>query len=154
MINFGRLSKYILAYIILMILSAFIAIGSIIRPIDLAVYQNFHLQSFSNYGKQLNKNKYAEIQKEINSKIIFIDIPTTEDNDWLFKFRSDIASLLKIIDSKVESIKESERPSIILDIAFRSDTTGLAQLESALFPLLIEKKMNVYAAYLMPENKK
>ena len=84
-----------------MIVSAFIALGSIIRPIDLAVYKKFYLNQYlSNYSEQLNNNENDEINKEINDKIIFIDIPTTDDKDWLEKLRSDVAGLLFNISLK------------------------------------------------------
>ena len=135
-----------------MIISAFIAIASIIRPIDLAVYQNFYLKSLTNYGEQFNKSKTDEVTKAINDKIIFIDIPTTEEDGWLLKFRTDIASLLNIINSKIDtSMRELDRPAIILDIAFRSDTIGIGPVMDAVYELKIDKKLNVYAAYEMPE---
>lgn len=154
MINFRRLSKYVLAYIILMIISAFIAIASIIRPIDLAVYEKYYLNSYlSNYSDQLKVNENDEIDKEINNKIIFIDIPTTDDNDWLEKLRSNIADVLLMIDSKVDpTLSDLDKPVVILDIAFRSETTGLRPLKDALMSLR-DKKVKVYAPYKLPESK-
>ena len=158
MINFRRLSKYLLAYIILMIASALIANISIIRPIDLAVYEKYYLNSYlSNYSKELkeikNEKESNDVNKEINDKIIFIDIPTYDDSDHLKKLRKNIADLLYIIDSKVNpKMSDLDKPVIILDIAFRNDPVGLDSIKSALMSLR-EKKVKVYAPYKLPEKK-
>jgi hypothetical protein len=137
-----------------MIISAFIAIASIIRPIDLAVYEKYYLNSYlSNYSDQLKVSENDDIDKEINDKIIFIDIPTTDDSDWLEKLRSNIADILLIIDSKVNStMSDLDKPVVILDIAFRSETTGLRPIKDALMSLR-DKKVKVYAPYKLPESK-
>lgn len=134
-----------------MIVSAFIALGSIIRPIDLAVYKKFYLNQYlSNYSEQLNNNENDEINKEINDKIIFIDIPTTDDKDWLEKLRSDVAGLLFNIDSKVDSTESDlDKPVVILDIAFGSETVGLRPIKDAIMSLR-DKKIKVYAPYELP----
>lgn len=148
MVKFHRLWKYILVYIIAMVASAFIA-KERIHQIDLDFYLNSYL---SIYSENLNKSEEDEINKEINNKIIFIDIPTTTDNDWLEKFRGQIADLLNVINSKVSTTtSDLDKPVIILDIAFRRDTTGLRPLRKALSSLIIDKNIKVYAAYEMPD---
>jgi len=152
MVKFHRLWKYILVYVIAMIASAIIA-NERIHQIDLAVFKKFFYNSYlSDYRENLNNSEEDEISKEIKNIIIFIDIPTTTDDDWLEKFRGQIADLLNIIDSKVNStMSDLDKPVVILDIAFRRDTTGLRPLRKALSSLLIDKSIKVYAAYKMPD---
>ena len=69
MINLRRLSKYLLAYVILLIIAALITVEKIIRPIDLAVYNEYYLKSelVKNYKDEfLNKEAiWPLIEKDI-----------------------------------------------------------------------------------------
>ena len=144
-----------------MIISALVANISIIRPIDLAVYEKYYLNTYlSNYSDELKETDKKEVKdgnddinSEIKDKIIFIDIPTYDDSDHLKKLRKNIADLLYVIDSKVDpNMSDLDKPVIILDIAFRNDPVGLDSIKSALMSLR-EKKVKVYAPYKLPEKK-
>lgn len=152
MINFYRLWKYILVYVILMIVTAFISLDSVIHPIDLTVYKKFYLSSyFSAYNEQLNDSVSNKINDDINDKIIFIDIPISDEKEYYVELRKNITEVLEIIDSKVNSsMSDLVKPVIILDIGFTSAREGIEDLMFALHPLVIDKNVKIYAPYKLP----
>ncbi len=139
MINFSRLSKYILAYLILLIISALISAGSILRPVDLAVYKGFYLNSH-----------IEEYREEIKNEIIFIDIPREKfhKDSVIISLRHHVANLLLTIDSLVYP-QMKNKPTVILDMTFGNTQDGLDSLMNAVNKL-DEKGVYVYAAYEMP----
>ncbi len=153
MINFRRLSKYLLAYLLLLIISAAITVGGVLRPVDLFIYNKFYLNSqLEKYNDQFSEDKFDVINNEINDKIIFIDIPTKNfpKNTYVKNLRSHIADLLVTIDSMVYT-NMSEPPVVILDITFRSDSVGLDPIMDAVNNLIGDKRVKVYAAYELPQ---
>ena len=152
MVNFYRLWKYILVYIILMIVTAYVSLDSIIHPIDLAVYKEFYLgKYFSAYNEQLKNGISNTINDDINERIIFIDIPISDEKEYYVELRKNITEILEIIDSKVdESMSDLDKPVIILDIGFTNAREGIEDLMFALHPLVIDKNVKIYAPYKLP----
>lgn len=155
MIKFHRLWKYLLVYVLLLIITAVFTVEKIIRPIDLAVYKEFYLKSDSakKYKDEFLDKGIDKVNKEINEKFIFIDIPTENwpKGTFLKNLRRHEADLLKTIDSMIPvEMSEMDKPVIILDITFKSDDVGLDYIYEAMWPL-IEKNIKVYASYKLPD---
>ena len=138
MINFRRLSKYFLAYVILLSISAAIAVGGVLRPIDIKVYKKFYLES------QIDK-----CNDQIKDKIVFVNIPdlnTDGKHLGVQYLRGQVAQLLDTIGSMVEPKKE---PIVIIDITFSHSPVMLDTIGDAIFRLS-DNQVYVYAAYDLP----
>ena len=152
MINFRRLSKYLLAYLVLLIISAAITFSGVLRPFDLFIYNKYYLNShLEGYNNQFTADEFGLIEEKINENIIFIDIPTRNftANTYVESLRGQIAELLVTIDSMVYTNMPNP-PVVILDVSFSSATVGLDPLMDAIESLFGEKGVKVYAAYELP----
>ena len=140
MVNFFRLSKYFLAYIVILIITAAIAVGGLLHPIDLEVYKKFYLNS------QIEKSNSL-----IKDKIIFVDIPVN-DNYGNFLgveiLRGQVANLLENISEMNYSVLEP--PVVILDMTFSNNPIALDSIKNAIEKLINEKGIKVYASYELP----
>ncbi|MGM5469824.1 TIR domain-containing protein [Flavobacteriaceae bacterium LMO-SS05] len=140
MVNFFRLSKYVLAYLIILVISAAIAVGGLLRPIDLLVYKKFYLNS--------------QIEKSVNllkDKVIFINLPINDNYgnflgvDYL---RSQVAKLLDTIGDM--NYTDNEPPVIVLDITFSNNPLALDSIKNAIDKLTNKRGIKVYASYELP----
>jgi hypothetical protein len=129
-----------LAYLVILIISAAIAVGGLLRPIDLKVYKKFYLNS------QIERSNNL-----IKDKIIFVDIPFN-DNNGEFRginiLRGQVANLLDTIGSMNYSDKEP--PVVILDMTFSSNSIAFDSIKNAIQNLVNDKGIKVYASYELP----
>ncbi|NNK75531.1 MAG: toll/interleukin-1 receptor domain-containing protein [Maribacter sp.] len=141
MLNFHRLSKYVIAYLILLTVSAFVSAGGILRPVDLFIYKKFYLNS--------DADKYIQ---EIKENIIFVDIPTQNfAKDSLIKeLREHTAGLLHTIDGMVP--EPMDPPIVIVDMTYTSASDGIDTLKGAI-KKLTDREFKVYAGYELPGEK-
>jgi len=139
MVNFFRLSKYFLAYIIILIISAAIAVGGLLRPVDLMVYKKFYLNS------QIEKSN-----SRIKDKIIFVNVPVNDPNGNFLGvefLRGQIANLLDTIGKTAN--RTNEPPIVILDMTFSNNPLALDSIKDAVIRLK-QEKIKVYASYELP----
>lgn len=138
MINFFRLSKYFLAYFVILILSAAITVSGLLLPIDLKVYKKFYL------GAKIEKSI-----SQIKDKIIFVNLPVNNDNGEFLSgefLRGDVAHLLDTIGSLVDPDPEVKPPVVILDISFSNNPVKLDSIKDAI-DRLKKRSIKVYGVY-------
>lgn len=142
MVNFFRLSKYFMAYIVILLLSAAIAVGGLLRPIDLFVYKKLYLNSQST--NSINNNITIE------DKIIFVELPENdaEGNFLGVEFlRGEIVNLLDTISTMIVPDEKMKPPKVILDISFSNNPTKLEAIKNAINRLKGIWDTEVYGVY-------
>ena len=94
MISWRRLAAYLLAFILLMIISSIIAAKGLLIPVDQFVFKTF------SYNE--------DVEEKFKDKIVIVDLynkSKTRENEYLnfSEFRNEVGNFLHTIDSMVGS---------------------------------------------------
>ena len=132
-----RITVYILAYVIIMLLTILISKTSLLKPIDIYLYEKAYLSSDSigspeNYFKFFNLQSYDKNGKEFSP---------AEKRSQVIQFLNTI-DLITPEDPKMP-------PLVVLDISFNNNSDKIDSLKYVI-DCLKDKNIKVYGAYDMP----
>ncbi len=140
MITLRRLGFYLIAWILLIFVTALISSEGLFIKVDEWVYAKYYATN------------EVEDDSIYTKKIVLVDIPHHYKNYSLNleQKRNQTARLLSTINSMVISNEYEKKPIIILDIGYSNTETGIDALKQSLSNLK-ENKIKVYAAYPVPD---